>query len=189
MRQNSDRLSPDSQLFAVTVAFFPTIQFLYQMLSQLIDPLRVGGIIDCIVAFVRIGCQVEIKLLAGLGVPDVFVGFGYNKVHGIHAQSVFAVNVISGNRVQHTVAVYSVRYVGTCKLQQCGHYIPKLNQVIAGSAVCADVVLRSGQEKRHLSASLIRFRFLEHQMIAQHFTMVRDKENYCVVHQLLLYQC
>ena len=92
------------------------------------------------------------------------------------------------HRVQQAPSVHRFRYRCPCQLQQCGHHIPQLCQIVPCSPKAPEVLFRAGEKQRYMDASLEGLCLLEQQMIAQHLSVVGAEENHRVLHQPLLHQ-
>ena len=109
-------------------------------------------------------------------------------MHGVLAQRMFAVQIFSPDGVQQAGAVHRFGDRRARQFQQRGHDVPQFSQVRANRAALSDVTLRPGDKQWYMDTALERLCLLEHQMVAQHFTVIGDKQNHGVIHNLFFHQ-
>ena len=158
------------------------------MSAQLRHPGLDGRVGDGVMGLVGVPLQVEVELPAGLGVPDVFIPLGDDKVHGVQAQAVLAVEPFPLHRMEQALALDGLGDGRAGQLQQSRHDVPQLHQIAAGPAARAHILLRAGDKQRHLGAALVGLGLHKEQVVAQHLAVVGHEEEDRVVHQLLLHQ-
>ena len=92
------------QAVAVGVALFAVFQCVDEKFAQLGYARWV--FVQHILVLVRVVAQIKVQLPPGLGVPDVFILFCQDEMHGILAKRMLAVQIFTLNRVQQARAVH-----------------------------------------------------------------------------------